>query len=208
MYKNAKLNGVLDKVTMLKHSANYRDCLPTHIKPAKGNFEASMVQDKDVFGEDDDESNNHPTMRKETVSSLKLIRVFDDIKAKTRDRPIPVLLSIDTNGLECKALLGSAMIFSDRSFSIPYVLTKWYLMIRDEEGEPHYHEHCPKDMMELVVDMMVKNGYEPYEQLSKSYWLKQDPSDLMEVTGKYVMWKKKTARNEGIFSKVNDLYDV
>jgi len=81
-----------------------------------------------------------------SVGSVTLPDVFDSIESKT------IILKIDIQGYECKALLTPGMFSSDHF--IPYIFLEWELITTDHEASL-----CPN--LDAVIDLLKSNGYSP-----------------------------------------------
>ena len=58
--------------------------------------------------------------------SILLSDVFEDIAnyVETNEK-IPVILKMDIEAFECRAILGSKSVFDNHKFFIPYIIMEW-----------------------------------------------------------------------------------
>lgn len=207
LYKGAELNGVVDRINILKNSVD-KDRLDHYLKPTKGNIGLSMIQ----YGNwQEEEINPKDRWSLERVPAKLLQDIVDEIARKNKDSDgrLLMLLHLDSVACECKAVMGSPKVFMDPRIFIPYITMKW---VGREDGygpdnTPGLHPHCEESIARRSIGILEHAGYEAYWALGDVIFEKlPEASKLLKMGPGNLVWVHSQA--VPIMEHVPDLYET
>ena len=75
---------------------------------------------------------------------------------------IPIVMKMDIETYECRALLGSPDIFQNDKIFIPYFVMEWFFSYEKKDGGHVYPSSCPQKMLQRMTDLLLGNDYVPF----------------------------------------------
>lgn len=128
-------------------------------------------------------------------------------KAADAENPLPVVLQLSMNAMECNAVVGSPEIFDkSNNFTVPYIAIQFYSNVKTGDGEYAFHGHCPEEDFEEMVRLLSSNGYQPLLPLAAMTWEEKEARSAKDWIQTTAVWVHYAAKN--VFSPRRELYSI
>ena len=188
MYRSGLKSGTTDKLTIIQNAvAEIRRIGVMNID--KRNNGGSFLELKN------NQSIRREQVRTNTTNDVETVLlndVYEAIKANVVPKPLIVLMKIDIEHFECRALLGSPEILrQNQDVKLLAVIMEWTF----EGKNGKYSEQCPKDKVVSLAKLFLMNGFAPF-QLSEGInrviygkeWLRLNTSNFGIDWNTNVLW--------------------
>ena len=109
---------------------------------------------------------------------------------------IPVILKIDIEHFECRALLGSPWIFTEANIFIPYIVMEWTYLTR-KGPRKFYPTSCPVEKLRSMAQLLSRSGYRPYKEGNMRVPYKVEEAEDW-APQEAVMWVHHMAKKIGV----------
>lgn len=110
------------------------------------------------------------------VQTALLSDIFDMIVLRSESHPVTVIIKMDIEGSQCKAISGSGHYFQSNDFLfIAVIIMEWRIEDIKKHCAPSEHNH--------MIDILIGNSYQPWEMslLRKLNAAKADRWPVMDM---------------------------
>lgn len=121
------------------------------------------------------ENPGNVTKHNQEVKTVLLSDIVRDVTDTIKQgRPVPMVIKMDIECMECKAVMGSIDLFTSELVVIPYIVMEF----GKTKDVAHTNPHCPRPLLEEMVRRLVAAGYDPHVEFlwdklgQRKVWLK------------------------------------
>lgn len=152
-------------------------------------------------------------LNNERVEAILLKDIVEAVKTERPeqlgDNSHTLVFKIDIETFECRALLGSRSIFSDKDLFIPYIIMEWHFIQATPDGKLVANENCPMPMLRNMTELLTTSGFRPHSAGDK-FLKRLDPSDSHKWAPMDVIWIHERAKQISslklIYSEISQLW--
>lgn len=198
MYQSAVLDGSKDRLTIVQHTVD-EERGTNNLKSMWGNIGGSRIilENADQTLDEAFQAKNVTVTHEQTVKSVLLQDILDsmfpDKRPTSGEKPV-VIMKLDIETFECRALLGSPELFSpSQPYFVPYLVMEWYFATKNEEGKYAFPRSCPQTKLLMMRDLLLDKGYEPWGEAALGKWTRMNPKKALRWYKINVVWRHKMA---------------
>ena len=196
LYQSAVLEGTTNKLTIVQHTVDEERGTNT-LKSMWGNIGGSRIilENTDQTLDEAFQTKNVTITHEQRVKSVLLQDILDNMFAdKTRrDKPV-VIMKLDIETFECRALLGSPDLFSlQQPYYVPFLVMEWYFATKNEEDKYVFPKSCPQTKLLRMRDLLLDKGYEPWGEAGEGKWVRLSAKKALRWYKTNVVWRHKMA---------------
>lgn len=153
LYHSKILSGIPDPQVHIIRNPISSMRRPTEMQHLRGNYGGSRIRM--------DKSNlNLTTIDHSVVKSALISDIIDTIiETRPRGEKVNIVMKMDIEGHECRAILGSEESFLDNdSYFIPSIVMEW----RFGSGAGEFRDVCRRVYLLRMSKVLRESGFEPY----------------------------------------------
>ena len=114
-----------------------------------------------------DQVKSMPWISTETISTILVQDLLDELVQTNPNKIITIVIKMDIETFECRAILGSEEILKNGKIFIPAIFMEWHFALPNRPG--HFHLNCEIDRMSRVAKLFHVRGYQPFMKMNGNY---------------------------------------